>query len=220
MSRYYKNEEEVSGLREARKVGAVPSVTTVINATTPHAYQYMNDKRLRDALNEGESVDEMLEMLGNSPVFEQGNIVHEAAEMFLQIGVTSTLLDCPASSKSFYSYLSKIKPFVIEKFYSWKKGNTGGRVDLIGERDGKMILVDYKTVASVKKKMQKSWVLQLGAYYEGAMENGIQIQGAEIVQFSKKNKGVVVLQAGEEELKEGGRMFLLARELYRFYHGI
>ena len=221
MSRYYKLDgSEAKDLREARKCNAVPSVTTVINATAPHEYKYLDSKRIKEILSEGYLYDEAIEILDNNPVFEAGTMVHEAAEVFLITGIKSTLKDYPNSSRQLYKYLEKLKPLGIETYYEWPEGGTGGKIDLVAYRGTTRIIVDYKTASVIKKKPSKTWLLQLGAYYAGCVANDLLIEGAEILQFCKKDSGVYPLQVSKEELIKASKIFLLLREAFEYYHDI
>lgn len=221
MPRFYKQDgSEVAGLREARKVNAVPSVTTIINGSAPHEYKYLEDKRLMEVLDSELSREEKLEILGNKPVFEAGTIVHEASEIYLDTSVRSTVLNCPVSSKQLYNWLDTVNPLHVEVFLNWKEAETAGRADLIAELEERVPVIDIKTVAEVKKKPTKSWILQLGAYASAALENDIQTEGGIILQFSKKDKGCFPLEISNELLAEGARVFRELRSAYRFYYGI
>lgn len=221
MPRYYlPDSTEVEGLREARKLGAVPSVTTIINGCSPHEYKYLDDKRLREVLENEGSYEDKIELLGNKPVFEAGTLVHEANEIYLDTGIRSVLLDCPKSSKELYDSMDGLEVLHIEKFYNWKAGATAGRVDLVALQKLITTVVDIKTVSTVKKKPSKSWLLQLGAYASAIMEDDIPIRAGVILQFSKKDKGCFPLVVGETQLKEAAEAFTHLRESFRYYYGI
>jgi len=180
----------------------------------------MDDKRLRAILDGNMEYEEAIEVLGNKPVFEQGNIVHEAAEMFFDTGLKPTLLNCPKSSREFFKYLSSVEAVHVEKFFYNDTMKYGGRVDLIHKRAGLLRLADYKTVATVKKKPEVSWLMQMGAYYEAAVENDIYLQGAEIVQFSKKDLGVFTLEISVGDMKVAADKFIKARDLFTYWYNI
>jgi len=222
VGRYYgKDGTEVSGLREARKTNKFPSVTTVLNGCAPHEYKFMDSQRLKEAFDLADGNWAVaVEMLGQNLAFEQGSLVHEAAELFLETGVKSDPLEKPISSKQFFNVLSRIKEPLIEEFYFSEKMDTGGRVDVTWEKDGKHYLADYKTCMKVKKKASKSWLGQLGAYALLLEESGKKIDEAQIVQFSKADDGCHVIKLSKEELDLGKEIFIKARELYRLWINI
>lgn len=221
MPRYYTPDgREVPGLREARKLGALPSITTVINGASPHEYKYLDDKRLREVLENEDSYEEKLEVLGNKPVFEAGNLVHEACEIYHSTSVRSVLLDCPKSSKELYSFMDSLEVLGIEMYCKWEAGTSAGRLDLLAIRKHIRSLIDVKTVSTVKKKPEKSWLLQLGAYASALLENDIQVRQGIILQFSKKNEGCFLLIINENQLTEAAKAFMHLRESFRYYYGI
>jgi hypothetical protein len=222
VSRYYLTDgKEVPGLREARKIGARPSVTTVINSVAPHGYKFLDDKRLKEVLKD-ESMDyeAKIELLGNKPVFEMGLLLHQAAETYWETGVKSDPLHCPSSTKVFFNILKKIEPVEVEGFHYSPSLNTGGRIDLVGKEGKKLNIYDYKTVSTFKGKPETTWLAQLGAYYGLLLENDIQVQGGKIIQFSKKNEGCSVLTLTVADLLKGLFIFQQARTLHASWIGI
>lgn len=222
MSRFYRLDgTEVPDLRTARKQMASPSVTTVINGVAPHGYKFLDDKRLREVLaDEGKDYDEKMEILGNVPVFEMGLLLHQAAETYWQTGVRSDPLHCPRSTREFFAILSKIKPIITEGFYYSTELGTGGKVDLVGELTGKAYLFDYKTCSTFKSKVETSYLAQLGAYYKLLLENGVQVQGAKLIQYSKKDEGCKVLSPTTADLSRGLDIFVRSRGLYKAWIGL
>lgn len=101
MSRFYLSDStEVPDLKTARKKMASPSVTTIINGVSPHGYKYLDDRRLREVLkDETMDYDTKMELLGNTPVFELGLLLHQAAETYWKTGVQSDPLSCPLSAR-------------------------------------------------------------------------------------------------------------------------
>ena len=222
MGRYYlSNGKEIPLLREARKVNAVPSVTTVLNGVSPHQFKFLDSQRLKEAFEECDGNWGLAaEMLGQNLVFEQGSLVHEAAELYLKTGIESNPLDLLESTRSMFLHLDKIKNPVIEGFYYSRKMGTGGRIDVWGKQKNEVVLTDYKTGTSFKKKPSQSWLAQLGAYALLLEENGHHIDRAEILQYSKKNLGCRVIKLSNEELKRGKEIFIKSRELSRLWIGI
>jgi len=222
MSRFYlKDGSEVPDLKAARKSDAVPSVTTVINGCSPHSFKYLEDRRLKQVIEDDSlSNDEKWDILGNSAIFSDGTVVHEAGELFLETGVRSDPLGLPYSSAQYFSLLSRFKPIKIEEFFRSKKYNTGGRVDLVCSFKDKLTLVDYKTIGHMVKTPKKTWIIQMAIYKDMLAEANIPIQKVFILQYSKKNEGCTLLEVSEEELTLGLALFKTARELYGQWIGI
>lgn len=222
MSRYYlKNGSEVKDLRAARKVSGVPSVTTILNAVCPHEYKFMDSQRLKVAFDDCDGDwDLAVEMLGQNLVFEQGSLLHEAAELFLSSEVKSDPLEIPVTMKQLYLFLSKYHEPVVEEFYYSNKMETGGRVDVWGMLRDDKVMTDYKSCMSFKKKPSKSWLAQMGGYALILEENDIFIDYAEIVQLSKMNEGCSILKISKEDLEIGKEIFIKARSLFKLWIAI
>jgi len=222
MSRFYLSDStEVPDLRSARKKMASPSVTTIINGIAPHGYKYLDDRRLREVLkDETMDYDTKMELLGNTPVFELGLLLHQAAETYWKTGVQSDPLSCPVSAREFFAILKPIEPLLVEGFYFSSELNTGGRMDLVGKHKKKIYLYDYKTCSSFKGKPTNTWLAQLGAYCKLLLENSVQVSGAKVIQFSKKNEGCKVLDLSMADLSKGLDLFQKSRTLYQAWIGI
>lgn len=218
MSRFYlKDGSEVKDLRSARKVNAWPSITTVINACSPHEYKYLDNKRLREMIASDASDDDKMELLGNYPVFEAGSMVHEAAEAFMEMGIPSDPLGCPKSTKEFFSLLKQFTKREIEIKASSELYKTAGRIDLVGMYKGKLTIADHKTCSLFKKKPSKSWLAQIGGY---SLLLGKDIEAGMILQFSKKDEGCMPLMLSKEDILKGQEMFIKVREIYGLWIGI
>jgi len=222
MGRYYlKNGSEVKDLREARKVNGKPSVTTVINAVCPHSFKYLESVQLKEAFIEADGDWEYaVELLGQNLVFEQGSLIHEAAELYLESQVKSDPLENPLSASQMFKLLGRYEKPVVEKFYYSTKMDTGGRIDVTGKIGDKLIMSDYKSCMKFKKKATESWLAQLGAYALILEENGVFIDKAEIIQYSKKNEGCRLITLRKGDLDLGKEIFIKARELFRLWKAI
>jgi len=222
MSRFYKpNGSEVADLRAARKAEAVPSVTTVINACTPHEYKFLEDRRLKQVIEDQDlSNEDKWDILGNQAIFSDGTVVHESGELFLESGVRSDPLGLPLSSSQFFRLLSQFEPILIEEFFYSKKYNTGGRIDLLCKYKGDLSLIDYKTCSQFVKTPKKTWTIQMGIYAALLAEKGHEVKRVYILQYSKKNEGCSLIEISWEHLKYGLEIFNSARELYAKWVGV
>ena len=152
MRYYLKDGSETAGLKEARKSEAVPSVTTIINGCSPHEYKYLDEKRLWEVIESTGDVDEKMEILGNSAVFEQGNLVHDIMTAYYSHDITSDPMGMPVSNAQFIAVLSSFSPIHQEKFFWSEAMQTGGRIDLLAYHGEKTALVDVKSISKLVVK--------------------------------------------------------------------
>lgn len=216
---YIAGGKEVLGLKEARKLRALPSVTTVIDTCAPHEYKWMDYKRLTEALESDATVEEKLDVLGNQAVFETGSIVHAVSEAYSDFGIKSDPFNLPNSTKQMYAELDRIKDKKTEIFLFAPEMGTGGRIDILG-KDGVLMIADLKTCTNIVQKVKPIWQVQLGAYYGLCLENDIHPKKAKIIQYSKKNMGCHSISLNQEELNIGLENFNRLREVFRFWYGI
>ena len=87
----------------------------------------------------------------------------------------------------------------------------GGCPDLLVKKDGKYILVDFKT----SKSLYQDFVIQLGSYVFLVEENmDIEIDRAVIVRFPKDNDDTEIRKFTKEELAVGLKQFKLLRKAF------
>ena len=98
-----------------------------------------------------------------------------------------------------------------EKKYTSKKLNVGGCPDLLVKKDGKYILVDFKTSKAVYSDM----LIQLSCYAELIKENdNIEIDRAVIVRFPKDDDETEIIKFFTEDLAVGLKQFKLLRKAF------
>ena len=98
-----------------------------------------------------------------------------------------------------------------EKKYTSKKLNVGGCPDLLVKKDGKYILVDFKTSKAVYSDM----LIQLSCYAELIKENdNIEIDRAVIVRFPKDDDETEIKKFFTEDLAVGLKQFKLLRKAF------
>ena len=92
-----------------------------------------------------------------------------------------------------------------------KKLEVGGCPDLLVKKDGKYILVDFKTSKAIYSDM----IIQLSAYTELIRESeGIEIDKAIIVRFPKEDDDTEIKEFSKEDLAVGLKQFKLLRKAF------
>jgi genome maintenance exonuclease 1 len=147
----------------------LPSVTTIIGAKKKEAIQKWRNrvgeevanKISRQASGRGTNVHTLCERyLNNEPL---GEVMPDAREMFLSIK----------------PILNRINNIHYQECALWSVGlGMAGRVDCIGEFDGVLSVIDFKTSKKIKKKEDiMDYFAQCVAYacmYEELIGNGIE----------------------------------------------
>ena len=144
-----------------------------------------------------------------------GTNLHDLAELAIlkkdyQIPEDPTVLHC---FNQFLEWWDNLTCEVIwtEKKYISKELNVGGCPDLLVKKDGKYILVDFKTSKAIYSDM----IIQLSCYAELIRENdGIEIDRAVIVRFPKDNDDTEIRKFTKEELAVGLKQFKLLRKAF------
>ena len=144
-----------------------------------------------------------------------GTNLHDLAELAIlkkdyQIPEDPTVLHC---FNQFLEWWDNLTCEVIwtEKKYISKELNVGGCPDLLVKKDGKYILVDFKTSKAIYSDM----IIQLSCYAELIRENdGIEIDRAVIVRFPKDNDDTEIRKFSKEELAVGLKQFKLLRKAF------
>ena len=146
---------------------------------------------------------------------DTGTSLHDLAELHIkgedyQLPEDPTVLHC---FNQFLEWWDNLTCEVIwtEKKYISKKLSVGGCPDLLVKKDGKYILVDFKTSKAIYSDM----IIQLSCYAELIRENdGIEIDRAVIVRFPKDNDDTEIRKFSKEELAVGLKQFKLLRKAF------
>jgi genome maintenance exonuclease 1 len=119
----------------------LPSVTTVVGATKKQAILDWRDRV-------GHEVANKISHKASS----RGTAVHSLCENYLNnAGIGSPMPDVMAMFKSIKPYLDKIQNIQYQEQSFWsEKVGLAGRVDCIGEYEGKLSVIDFKTSSRVK----------------------------------------------------------------------
>jgi hypothetical protein len=146
---------------------------------------------------------------------DTGTSLHDLAELHIkgedyELPEDPTVLHC---FNQFLEWWNNLTCEVIwtEKKYISKKLNVGGCPDLLVKKDGKYILVDFKTSKAIYSDM----IIQLSCYAELIRENdGIEIDRAVIVRFPKDDDNTEIRKFSKEELAVGLKQFKLLRKAF------
>ena len=123
----------------------LPSVTTVVGAQKKEAIlkwrqrvgEEVANKVSKQATSRGTNMHTMCEYYLNNEPKPPGNVMPDAKEMFISIK----------------PYLNKINNIHYQEVGLWSAQlGLAGRVDCIGEYEGKLSVIDFKTSKKVKKR--------------------------------------------------------------------
>jgi len=144
-----------------------------------------------------------------------GTSLHDLAELYI-LKKDYDLPDDPIAIHCFQQFVEwwdSIDCEVIwtEKKYTSKKLNIGGCPDLLIKKDGKYILVDFKTSKAVYSDM----LIQLSCYKSLIEENdNIEIDRAVIVRFPKDDDETEIKKFFKDDLAVGLKQFKLLRKAF------
>lgn len=170
---------------DAREMGLVPSVTTMISATVrkPELERWINMQYIMSALTlpmePGESQDEFASRVVDdasrysTQAADFGTNIHNLAEMYLN-GELPSIMD-PEDHMfitGFMEWCNKNDVVVIalEQSFANREMLYGGRVDFIGYVNGVFCIGDWKTQSTKPGKPMRfypEWNIQLSAYEHG-----------------------------------------------------
>jgi len=146
---------------------------------------------------------------------DTGSSLHHLAELHIkgedyELPEDPTVLHCFNQFLEWWDNLTCEVIWTEKKFIS-KKLMFGGCPDLLVKKDGKYILVDFKT----SKSLYQDFVIQLGSYVFLVEENmDIEIDRAVIVRFPKDNDDTEIRKFTKEELAVGLKQFKLLRKAF------
>lgn len=211
-------EPRATTLRDAKKMGLLPSVTTIMKAAaSPGLEQWKMNQMMLAALTlprmDGESEESFIKRIQADSkeqarqAADRGTAVHEAIERFFdgQIEAESLPYLEPVYKKIEENF--GILNWSVEK--SFASGQYAGKVDL-HSLDGDGVVIDFKTKEFTSESLEKvagfdENVMQLAAY-----RMGLAIPNARCanVFVSVTEPGLVVVREWtEDELVRGWKMF-------------
>jgi len=185
----------------------LPSVTTIINRfkNATGLIIWSNQLGLK-----GLNYFDELKKAGDT-----GTALHDLAELHI-LEKDYELPDDPIAIHCFQQFIEwweslDCEVIWTEKKYTSKKLNVGGCPDLLVKKDGKYILVDFKTSKAVYSDM----LIQLSCYAELIKENdNIEIDRAVIVRFPKDDDETEIKKFFTEDLAVGLKQFKLLRKAF------
>ena len=173
----------------------LPSVTTVLGALKKDAIMAWRAKVGEDVANaiskkatsRGTNVHSICENYLNNKADYMKGIMPDAMEMFL----------------SLKPYLNKINNIHYQEQALWsKKLGMAGRVDCIGEYEGELSVIDFKTSRKIKKKEDiEDYFWQTTAYslmYEEMI--GVPIHNVVIIMAVEDNQPIIFKERVEDHI--------------------
>ncbi len=194
-------------LRDARPVGAVPSVTGILKcADKPALTQYFVKQAVMASLtlprNAGESDDDYIKRIltdsrqEGADARDVGTEIHGAIETCDMRGRYASWVDAA------YSALPQVG-WSTEKSFAHSLGY-GGKVDLHSTPGGWVIDVKTKSGPAGGRKLWDEELMQLAAYRVGL---GLPGARCAILHVDRDNPSAELLEAAEEDLQRGWEMF-------------
>ena len=145
---------------------------------------------------------------------EQGTSVHYLAESYIkkwsyEEPTDEKVIKAFNKFKEWWDNIGDVKIIWTEKQMVSKKYLYGGCPDLLVKKNGKYILIDFKT----GKAIYEDTVIQLGAYGQLIKEtDNIDIDKAIIVRLPKDNSKLEIKEFSKKDLKLGFAQFKLFRK--------
>ena len=146
----------------------IPSVSTIMKPLSQAMYGSVDDAILNKAA-------------------ARGTAVHNAIENYILFGVLDIPMEYVGYMRAFRDWWDKNKPEVIatENRTYHKALRYAGTADLLAVIDGKVMLIDYKTSASVNKMLTG---VQTEAYAKAYASHGFKVDGKMIPHLKSDGK--------------------------------
>lgn len=212
-------------LRDAKKIGLVPSVTTIIKAAaSPGLEAWKLNQMMLAALTlpraEGESEESFISRIQADSreqarqAAERGTEVHAAIERFYEGYIEAESLPYLEGVYRAVNEIFGDPKWAVEK--SFGRNGYGGKIDM-HTRDGEGVVIDFKTKEFTDGEQDKvkgydEHVMQLAAY-----RMGLELPKARCanVFVSVTEPGLVLVKEWtEEELERGWAMFSSLKEYW------
>lgn len=223
-------------LADAKKLGLLPSVTTILNIKAkPSIQRWRENNLLLHALTIPKNIDEDDNQLAkrivedweteNAKAAILGTKVHNLIECYF-LGK-----DLPNDVPNKEAYLHGLSNFQsrrqkqsetltakeIEKSFAHNEYGFAGKIDFIGTYEGKPAIVDFKTQSSEKTNIYREWLLQLTAYYYGAFNPKVDFyELVNIVVSTSKPGYFETVIWPREEIRKAWIAFQAAVELWKW----
>lgn len=131
----------------------LPSVTQIMKKLSEKHYENISEHRMRNAS-------------------DRGKRVHLSIELYEQMGIDPT--DDVKDYVTQYKVAKRLEKFkVLKNEVMMTNGEFCGTVDIIGEIDGDLVLIDLKATSKIYIDMLE---IQLAGYEELATHNGFQVK--------------------------------------------
>ena len=204
-------------LRDARKLGLVPSVTTIIKcAASPGLEAWKLQQMMLAALTLPRAPEETEESFISriqadskeqaKMAAERGSEVHAALESFFETRHVTTKFS-PAVLGTESEIVKVFGDLTWSAEKSFAMNGFGGKVDL-HSRDGQGVVIDFKTKEFTSDKLPTGFeenTMQLAAYRQGL---GLYSARCANVFISVNEPGLVhIVEWDEDDLNRGWKMF-------------
>lgn len=218
-------------LRDAKKLGLLPSVTTILSvAAKPGLQNWLQQQAILAALtlprNEGESEKDYLDrVLTDSKAqgrdaADRGTQIHGILEAFFsQVLLPETPHYCHNAENALKAAFGNRK-WICEQSGSHELG-FAGKVDLhaVGDKDIKPVVLDFKTkeVALDKVVPYEDHIMQIAAYRELL---GLSEARCAIMFINGLTNEIKLCEIEEEELQKGLKCFFHLLRYYQIKSGL
>ena len=222
-------EQRNTTLRDAKKMGLLPSVTTIMKAAaSPGLEAWKMNQMMLAALTlprgDGEGEESFIKRIQSDSrehakmAAERGTAVHSAIERFYEGHIEAESLPyLEAVYRAVYEKFGALD-WAVEKSFAYTSSQFGfaGKIDM-HSMDGEGVVIDFKTKEFTTESLEKVTgfdenVMQLAAYRVGL---GITKARCANVFVSVTEPGLVVVKEWtQEELDRGWSMFDALKTFY------
>jgi len=226
-------------VRDARKLGLVPSVTTVCSMEAkPQLTRWLVQQAMLAAITlprmEGESDDQFMARANSDSqqqtraAADRGTHLHGQIEQALRYGLGGMAAEDVAIVKPVIDWIESFSPNYTwhpERSFAHQMGY-GGKIDLFGtNREGAAVVIDFKCKAGISNKQKQGddlaydqHITQLAAY-----ANGLGHPDAKCVNLfiDAEVPGYIVAKDwAEDEINVGWEAFTCLLRLYQLRKGL
>lgn len=154
-----------------------------------------------------------------SSAAKAGNIIHDKLEQYYITGKLE-----PEDEDMLWPVIECVKEFNFDKVEAEKsfcsKDGYGGKIDLVGYKDDKVVIIDFKSKASEEPSIKDLWddyFLQLAAYREAIKKQARCFN----ILISTTNHGKIYKHEWDKEkLDKGWKMFDLLLKFWQIKNDI
>jgi hypothetical protein len=182
--------ERNTDLRDARKLGLYPSVTTILKVMAkPGLQAWIVEQGILSALTlprtEGEPLDAFAARVATDMDAQRdqaanlGTLIHDAIKSWLNGLMPDSSMEGYVEGFRKWAHENNVKPICTERHMTSGEWGFAGQTDLFAEVNGRRLVVDYKSqkFKNGKPAFYEDWPIQLSAYARMLMEAGEKVDG-------------------------------------------